>query len=87
MSRKLKRVAGVTLLVAAMALIWRSMAEFIAVDACLDRGGSYNYATGVCDFTESHPFAPQPRTASLWLALAFGAGELVLLFWPRSRMA
>ena len=29
--------------------------EATRVDDCLDRGGSYNYETDVCDFEENHP--------------------------------
>jgi hypothetical protein len=34
------------------------VAEFVAVDVCLDRGGSYDYQRSSCDFSVSHPFIP-----------------------------
>jgi hypothetical protein len=55
-------------------------AEFISVDSCLDRGGSFNYSTGACDFAHSHPYAPfLPRhrgtvTAGAGLIVAAVAG-------------
>jgi hypothetical protein len=50
--------------------------EFLAVDSCLDLGGSYDYAARVCDMVTSHP--PQPS----WLmhpivAVVTGGGVLV----------
>jgi hypothetical protein len=32
--------------------------EFLDVDSCLDRGGSYDYAKNKCDFNENHPYIP-----------------------------
>jgi hypothetical protein len=32
--------------------------EFFAVDACLDGGGSFDYAVGMCDHQKNHPFVP-----------------------------
>jgi hypothetical protein len=29
--------------------------DSVRIDQCLDRGGSYNYGAGKCDFAESHP--------------------------------
>ena len=44
--------------VGAVALTWFAyprVAQFLAVDDCLDRGGSYDYANNVCDFVRNHP--------------------------------
>ncbi len=34
---------------------WQEMEEFLAIDACLDAGGSFDYQTRACDFEVSHP--------------------------------
>ena len=34
------------------------LSEFVAVDGCLDRGGSYDYVAQTCDFTVSHEYVP-----------------------------
>jgi hypothetical protein len=47
--------------------------EWLAVDSCLDVGGSFDYALLACDHTTVHPYVPyrQRHPASLGL---FGAG-------------
>jgi len=50
--------------------------EFLAVDSCLDQGGSYDYALGACDMAVQH--TPQVS----WLqhpvvAVVTGGGFLV----------
>jgi hypothetical protein len=30
--------------------------EFVAIDSCLDSGGSFNYVRSVCDHSSSHPY-------------------------------
>ena len=30
--------------------------ESLAVDTCLDRGGSFDYVNTICDYDVSHPF-------------------------------
>jgi hypothetical protein len=32
--------------------------EFLVVDGCLDHGGSFDYASGTCDFAINHQFVP-----------------------------
>lgn len=32
--------------------------EAVAIDDCLDMGGSFNYETMTCDFEKSHPYVP-----------------------------
>ena len=50
-----------------------------AVDSCLDRGGSYDYRAGRCDFAVSHAFEPglEPGTARPYLIWASGCIALV----------
>ncbi|MGC2185634.1 MAG: hypothetical protein WA637_20370, partial [Terriglobales bacterium] len=35
--------------------------EFLRVDSCLDRGGSYDYMVQACDFHNSHLFVPYSK--------------------------
>lgn len=51
-------LAGSLMLVLATAMIWYLPAEHLAVDSCLDYGGSYDYIVGACDLIESHPYLP-----------------------------
>jgi hypothetical protein len=50
--------SGITLFVLAAMLIWPLLAEFVAVDGCLDAGGSYDYLSSACDFADNHPYLP-----------------------------
>jgi hypothetical protein len=34
------------------------LGEAVAVDNCLDMGGSFNYGTMSCDFEMNHPYIP-----------------------------
>jgi hypothetical protein len=55
--------------------------ELLAVDRCLDGGGSFDYTAGRCDFERSHPSRPVSRSSlrllggGLALALAFVAAR------------
>jgi hypothetical protein len=66
-------------------LTWAPLAvilvtETIAVDRCLDAGGSYDYDAGVCDRLGSHQFAPfTARHATLLRATAAITLALVLI--------
>lgn len=46
-------VLGVSLLLSAGAA-WRVARDYMALDACLDLGGSFDYVRSVCDFAEPH---------------------------------
>jgi hypothetical protein len=37
------------------ALAWRPVTTWLAADACLDAGGSYDYTLSRCDHEQSHP--------------------------------
>jgi len=61
---------------------WIFVNEFMAVDTCLDRGGSYDYRNMRCDFEQSHQYISfserypnRFRNSGIW----FGACSLVLL--------
>lgn len=55
--------------------------EFLEVDACLDSGGSYDYKNKVCDFKQSHPYAPSENKIFHWkrLLTSIAAGITALL--------
>jgi hypothetical protein len=44
--------------VSAVALLSPLAAEFFAVDACLDGGGSFDYVRSVCDRVANHSYVP-----------------------------
>ncbi len=74
-----KRIVAITLLVLAIVLTWMWVADFLAIDACLDSGGSYDYERRVCDHRSSHP--PGERRGRLLLGGALASAvAAVLLF-------
>ena len=68
LSKAMKFIPSVILLAVALLLAWPQAREFLAVYACLDSGGSYNYTVGTCDHQASHPYAATDRFWKLWLA-------------------
>jgi hypothetical protein len=65
------------MVVAAVGLGWPAVSEFLAVDQCLDAGGSFNGASGICDLQESHP--PTLTPASAYVPSASGSSWRILL--------
>ena len=57
-SRVALGVSGIVLVALGVILIWPLLAEFVAVDRCLDAGGSYDYLSSTCGFAENHPYSP-----------------------------
>ncbi len=55
--------------------IW--LQEFLAVDACLDRGGSFNYVAGQCDLIENHTYVAFSARHGLAVALSVVAAALL----------
>jgi hypothetical protein len=59
----------------ALAAAWSVLRHLLAVDACLDRGGSYNYLISSCSLVETSTFMPLhqshgfPMTAAVVFAL------------------
>ena len=52
------RLLGRSLLIASLAVgAWQAR-RLLAIDSCLDSGGSFDYVAGVCDFTVSQPAHP-----------------------------
>jgi len=69
-------------------LVWPSMNEFLAIDSCLDRGGSYDYAHGLCDLEGSRSFGlneqRNSKTGLLLLIAGMIIGLLTLYHHKRS---
>ena len=65
-------IVGVALMLVAVGVIWSPLATFFAVDSCLDAGGSFDYVARVCDFEQTHTYAPTNNAArfSFGVALA-----------------
>ncbi len=51
----LKVVVGICLVVLALWFLSPVIADLLAIDRCLDNGGSFNHVESVCDLTVSHP--------------------------------
>lgn len=47
--------------------------SFLAVDRCLDGGGSFDYAHRTCDMLHSHPYRPSWHDDLSLLMLGLGA--------------
>jgi hypothetical protein len=64
-----------TVVIIGTAGLW--LVEMSSVDMCLDRGGSWDYRTGECDFLQNHPYEPLhirvPWMAAFPVAGAFAA--------------
>jgi hypothetical protein len=65
--------------------LWSPVATFLAVDGCLDAGGSFNYASHECDFESSHPYAPENDSARLRWALAIALAGVAVTIVGRYR--
>lgn len=69
---------GLVLIVLGGALaVWPALGyvrEFVAVDACLDAGGSFDYTHSRCDHAENHAFIAYSdrHPMSVWIAAAGG---------------
>ena len=89
-NRYLLRIVGVALMVAGAFVALRPrVVEFLAVDSCLDHGGSYDYVRRECDHVKNHPYvAWSTRShgdASLFTGGSLVAAGLVVLVLGRSR--
>ena len=80
-----KKIVAITLLVLAIVLIWTWVTEFLAVDACLDSGGSYDYERRVCDYRSSHPSGERRGRLLLGGALASAIAAALLFKKPLGR--
>lgn len=80
-------LVGLGLLIGSAALFWPEANQFLAVDSCLDSGGSYNYQERKCDYAQSHKSPVQSATSDcsiLWGSFLSTAGLLCLLFGLRA---
>lgn len=75
--------AGVVLVLATPV---RYLIESRAVGRCLDAGGSYDYATGICDQSRSHPVLPWARRNRALLMLSAAGMGMVLLSVATARI-
>jgi hypothetical protein len=85
MSRSSVRLIGIAMLLVAAAVAWVPLNRFLAVDSCLDGGGSFDYSNGICDFEQNHPDAPRstsPLLLVLGVVSAIG-GAFLLVFSRR----
>jgi hypothetical protein len=72
------RTLGITFIVLGILLPTPHVAvfasEFLAIDTCLDRGGSFDYDRMQCDYEQNHPYvsfsARHPVLAPTFLPLA-----------------
>lgn len=55
---KVKTLVLLVLTIPALILAGLYLHEFYLVDACIDSGGSFDYATMTCDPSTSHPCVP-----------------------------
>ena len=69
--------------------------EWVAVDSCLDAGGSFNYITMQCDTTANHPYVSfERRHPGMMHSLRTRAGICIplgllgfgVLAWPKRRV-
>jgi len=66
---------AIAVLAVALAFAWPFAVEFVAVDRCLDAGGSFDYKSGQCDFKTNHPSIGlwERHGVFLMIAVALGA--------------
>ncbi len=70
--------------------LWHFIGQLFAPDACLDHGGSFNYYSWECSYTENFPYVATPffSLSSFWLFLGCGIASLVAFrFYRRSNNA
>jgi hypothetical protein len=76
------RIGRLALVILGIVLVgatgFRYARECLAVDACMDAGGSFDYLTAACDHQQNHPYrAYSPRNPTdRWIAA--GGGLLML---------
>jgi hypothetical protein len=82
MSRSSVRLAGIAALLVAAIMVVVPLRAYLKVDSCLDGGGSYDHASGNCDFDKTHPNSSPKVSAEVYLGvgivLALIGGLLVV---------
>jgi len=76
-----RKIAGVLSVAVAVWALWPVVRHELAVDRCLDNGGSFNYLQGVCDASASHPALSLAVTHGFLLALGGLACLAAALFF------
>lgn len=54
---------------------------YLAVDRCLDTGGSFDYAHRLCDYGASHPYSPGLVDGLVPVLVGAGLSALGLILW------
>jgi hypothetical protein len=81
----LPRSTAFWLLTATLAL-WPLVKAFVAIDACLDAGGSYDSVRAQCSMKTSHPFIPLHQTHGFFIFTTVIAALLAALSFLSSRV-
>ncbi len=64
-----RKLAGFVSVTIAIWVLWVLVTHALAIDRCLDGGGSFNYAQGVCDVSANHPYLSLAVTHGFLLTL------------------
>ena len=73
----------------ALVMLWPVIRDFVAIDRCLDGGGSFDYVESVCDMSANHPHLSLPEYQGFRVvaAVVFGIpGALLLRAARRSHL-
>jgi len=73
-------------LLAAALAAWPLAKEFVAIDACLDAGGSYDSVHAQCSMSTSHPLIPLHRTHGFFIVAAAVAALFAALSFLSSKL-
>jgi hypothetical protein len=76
-----RKLSGVLSLAVVVWALWPVVRHTLAVDRCLDQGGSFNYVQGVCDGVANHPALSLAATHGFLLTLAGLACLAAALFF------
>jgi hypothetical protein len=91
MTQRAFLVAGAILILVAGYLAWQPVSLFLAVDGCMDQGGSFDYVTQTCDFETSHPYVSHDESDRNYFLAAivvgvFGLASMVIARRSRSEL-
>jgi hypothetical protein len=75
---------GVCLFVS-VAAVWRVASDYMALESCLDLGGSFDYVRSACDLTESHAVVSLFAWRGFFLTSALVFAVPVVLATARGR--
>jgi hypothetical protein len=76
-----RKLAGFSSLALVVWALWPVVRHTLAVDRCLDQGGSFNYVQSVCDGTANHPVLSLAATHGFLLTLGGLACIAAALFF------